>query len=492
MDKKKVYFFLLLIILLGSFLRFYDISGESFWIDEGATVLALKKHGGLGVLNNIYEQGAIIPEYYPEYNSDLPAYYLILSLWSGLFGVSELAVRSFSAILGSLALIVVFYLTRYLFDNKIALLSTFLSSINLTLIWYSQEARQYSYLLFLSLLSVMLLLKSLNEGKVKYVAGLLIVNALIIYSHFPWIIFIVFEGVYSLYRIYSLYANKKKLHKRIIVAFVIMGVLYLPIMGRATSNELDVADLYGRPDVSKLAEFGVQLATWLYPSLEMRQKIYDNTFDFSLVEWGTLTSVVLLALLLGLMFLYGVRKSLKNPKSSIFLIMFFFVPIGLALFLSLVHPTITIFQLKQMIYVIPAYLIFVSIGILETKISKYLIVCILLLSVLPLSAYYLNPDKQQIREAVEVLPIDKKIFLNMPTSEAVFKYYYGEKDNVIRLENIEQFESELYDEESFWVLLTFTKYSDPENKIKEFLMEHYEFVGKTSFFDVELFEYRTV
>src|SRR3989338_10315335 len=136
--KKNILIMLIAIILLGSFLRFYNLEKESFWLDEGATALAVKKYSTSEILHNIAEDGQILPEYYPSYNDDLPAYPLILSIWSKVFGVSELSLRAFSAILGILALIAIFYLARYLFDEKTALLATFLSAVNLTLLWYSQ------------------------------------------------------------------------------------------------------------------------------------------------------------------------------------------------------------------------------------------------------------------------------------------------------------------------------------------------------------------
>ena len=492
MSKKQIIFLLILILLLGTSLRFYKLSSESFWQDEGATALNIKKYGSLEILNNIVRHGQVLPEYYPQYDDDLPAYPIILSVWAKFFGVSEFSLRAFSAILGSLALIAVFYIGRHLFNDKVALLSTFLASINLTLIWYSQEARQYSHLLFLSLLSVIFLLKSLKENKTKYIVGLLIVNALIIYSHFPWLMFIAFEGVYALYIIYKDYTKKGILHKKVIVALLIIGFLYLPIIGRAISTESNTVALFDRPDMAQLTRFGVQLSTWLYPSIDMRQKIYDHSFNFSLFEWALLLSVLLSASLIGLMFLIGIGKSLYKKKSAIFLLFMFFFPILFALVLSLIHPKVTVFYIKQMIYIIPAYLILVSAGILRTKLSKPLITIIIILSILPLGAYYTNINKQQSREAAEFLPANEQIFINTEAGQVVFQYYYGEKDNFIGVKDLDDLKSRLSNINSFWMVLTFTKYSDPEGKIKKFLNENYMLTEKKEFFDVELLHYKNI
>ena len=494
-NKNQVFYLLALVILLGTYLRFYNLGGESFWLDEGTTTLTIKKHTALEIIQNVKEKGQILPTYYSygkyRYDEDLPAYYVILSGWVRIFGMSEFAFRSFSAILSTLALLAVFCLARYLFDEKVALLSTFLAAINLTLLWYSQEARQYSYLLFLSLLSVIFLLKSLKEGKTKYIVGLIGVNAFIIYSHFPWLMFIFFEGLYALFIIYMDYTKKKRLHKKVIFALVVMGLLYLPIIGRAVFSETETTNLYGKPGISQIARFGIQLSTWLYPSVEMRQQIYNATYNFTFFEWSLLISVLLTAIIAGLLFLVGVKKSVYNKQSAIFLLLMFFIPVIFALTLSWTHPSITVFMLKQMIYIIPAFLIFVSVGILRTKFAIQLIAIISLLSILPIYAYYTNIDKQQFREVAQFLPRDEPIFINIETAQVIFQYYYGEKDNVLGVSDVNDIKLHLKGVDSFWVLLTFTKYSDPNESIKKFLDENYNLIEENnSFFDIRLLHYR--
>ncbi len=488
MGKKQVRYLLVIILLLGAFLRFYQLDEESFWLDEGATGLVVKKYTSARIIDNIREHGQILPGYY-YYNDDLPLYYVILRGWSYIFGFNDFSLRAFSAFFGSLALFAVFYLARYLFDGKTALLATFLSSINLTLIWYSQEARQYSYLLFLSLLSVIFLLKSLKEGKTMHVASFLAVSPFIIFTHFPWAMFFAFEGAYALYIMHNDYKNKRKVRTKILAAFIIIGLLYLTIIGRALFSVTDTVTLYGKPDFRQLAEFGMRLSTWVYPSESMRQKIYDSSYTFSLFEWLLLASVALSAVFLSLMFLYGIKKLYKK-QSAIFLLFMFFMPFLFAITLSLIHPRFNVFHIKQVIYIIPIFLIFASIGMLRAKFKRTLIAMTIILSILPLYAYYANIDKQQFREAAKFLPNDEPIFLSIDTAQVVFKYYYGEKSNVIGVKSVEELKAHLQNKNSFWMLLTFTKYSDPRNEIRKFLDGNYKLVEQKEFFDIELFYYK--
>jgi len=486
---------LLLILLIGSFTRFYSLGSESFWLDEGATALEIKNYDVKQILIHTLVYGKVLPEYYQKYDYSLPGYYVSMKLWSNIFGIDEVSFRAFSALLGSLSLLIIFYLAKYMFNEKIALMSTFLASINLTLIWFSQEARQYSFLLFLSLLSLSFLLKMLNEYKGRYLIGFLIINFLIIYSQNTWILFIFFEGVYALYRIYSDYARKKAVNKKIIFAFLSLFIFYIPIINIAIFSDTSTIDFYERPQLTQIAKFGAQLTGWLYPSEGLRQKIYDFNLNPTFYESALIASFFINLSIIGVFFIVGLMESYRlRRESSIFLASLFFVPSLLSLLISYVHPAITnVFMLKQVIYIIPAYLIISSVGIMKSKYKVLFTVIILITGAILLNAYYTNPDKQQFRDAAIFLKSNKDndpIFINIDTAQVAFQFYYGESDNVIGVKDLGDLKEHLSDTGSFWMMLTFTKYSDPEGKIKKFLDQNYIITEKKEFYDIELYHYR--
>jgi len=488
---------LLMVLLIGSFIRFYNIGSESFWLDEGATALEIKNYSLKQILIHTMADGKILPDYYPQYDYSLPGYYAFVKIWTNVFGTSEASFRSFSALLGSISLLLIFYLARCLFDEKIALMSTFLASINLTLVWFSQEARQYSFLLFLSLLSLLFLLKMLNDGKVKYVIGFLAVNFLIIYSQNTWILFIFFEGAYALYRIYLDYSLKKavsKTNKRIILAFILLSIVYIPIISIAIFSDTSTISLYGRPKAAEIAKFGAQLTGWLYPSESLRQKIYDLNPKLTFYELTLIASFFINLLIIGAFFLIGIVKSYNlRRESSIFLASLFFAPPLLSLLISYAHPAITnIFMLKQVIYIIPAYLIIASVGLMKSKYKTLAITAIFITGAILLHAYYANFDKQQFRDAANFLKENggnDPIFINIDTAQVIFKFYYGESDNAKGVKSPEELQALLKDTDSFWMLITFTKYSDPEGSIRKFLDQNYIMTEKKAFYDIGLFHY---
>ncbi len=124
-----------LILGLALFLRVNDLARQSLWADEGnSVVLAGRSFGEIA-------QAAAL-DIHP------PLYYWLLSLWTRLFGTSEVAVRSLSVVLGVATVWLVYLLGRRLFGQVAGLVAAFLLAISPLHVFYSQEARMYALLAF--------------------------------------------------------------------------------------------------------------------------------------------------------------------------------------------------------------------------------------------------------------------------------------------------------------------------------------------------------
>ena len=124
---------LLLILLLAAALRFYLLDGQSFWADEGNSVVLARESTG-----NILQAAAA--DIHP------PAYYLLLKVWGSVFGLDEKGARSLSATLGVIVVLGVYLAGAMLKNKRTGLLAALLAAINPFLIYYSQEARMYQLL----------------------------------------------------------------------------------------------------------------------------------------------------------------------------------------------------------------------------------------------------------------------------------------------------------------------------------------------------------
>jgi mannosyltransferase len=145
-------FLLLAILLLASCLRFYRIDAQSFWNDEGNSARIAERTFDL-ILEGA--AGDIHP----------PGYYMLLHGWRALFGHSELALRSLSAVAGLALVVFTYLLGRHLFGEATGLTAAFLGAISPFAVYYSQEARMYALLAALSAASTYALLRLLTVNQ---------------------------------------------------------------------------------------------------------------------------------------------------------------------------------------------------------------------------------------------------------------------------------------------------------------------------------------
>jgi len=145
------------IIALGVLVRFTTLNEQSFWYDESAT-WAIVAHGLAHVFSTV-----------PQTESTPPLYYVLLWLWSRVFGTGEVGLRSFSALCSTLTIPVMWMIGRRLLSERAGLIAALLTAVNPFLFWYAQEARVYSLLLLLSAITVLTLvhvLEAPSRGRV--------------------------------------------------------------------------------------------------------------------------------------------------------------------------------------------------------------------------------------------------------------------------------------------------------------------------------------
>lgn len=143
------------ILALATVIRFTGLVRRDFWYDEAFTGVAVKEN-----FHDMIQM--IINDVHP------PLYYIALKIFASFFNYSVYGIRLFSAVFGVLAVWAVYLVAKQLFDRKVALWSSFVVAVSPFAIQYSQEARMYSMLVFLILISVYFFLKGLEQKKVKY------------------------------------------------------------------------------------------------------------------------------------------------------------------------------------------------------------------------------------------------------------------------------------------------------------------------------------
>lgn len=407
---------LLVIIALGAVLRVYKLNGESLWLDEAYSI-KFSQEAPAGIIAETAK------DVHP------PLYYFALHYWMLIFGDSETMVRLLSALFGILALPVIYKLASRMFDQATGLLAAGLLALSRFHIEFSQEARMYSLLCLLSLLSIYYFLKLL-EGKSRYaLAGYIITSALMMYTHVYSFFIIAAENLYWLTLLFAARDIFKRLWKRWLVAQTILAVLFVPWLS------------------VQLQQFSrVQQGFWI-PKLPPRLLL--NTL---VMHAGSNQLAWILAPLLALAVFAGWRGWKQDPLAQIssgdsekrrltarlklyLLLLWLLCPIMLPYIVS--QFSSPIFLPKYTIAALPAFAILAARGLLSLRFHQLKMILVLLLicfSLATLKNYFGSTKKDMWREAVAKISSltkpDDLVLFNEESGRVPFDYYYKRNDLV--------------------------------------------------------------
>jgi uncharacterized membrane protein len=218
------------ILALGLVLRFYQIGDDSLWFDEGWSV----RVSHLGLVDIVRQ--SVTEDTHP------PLYYLLLHGWVELFGDSEAAVRSLSALLGALLIPVVYRLGIRLVGTSVGLTAALFVAVSELHVRYSQEARMYTLLALLSGLSFLTFL-AISEKPTRQSAALYVgATTLLLYSHVYGIFVLLAQMAVILARVLSQQPGTRLAEARRWSALQGLALLlyapWLVALARQTSEEL--------------------------------------------------------------------------------------------------------------------------------------------------------------------------------------------------------------------------------------------------------------
>jgi uncharacterized membrane protein len=131
----------------------------------------------------------------------LPLFYFLLArFWAECWGGSITVLRSLSVVFSLLSLPTMFWLCLELFRSRqSAWIGTVLLAVSPFHVLYAQEARYYSLWIFITLLSSLVLLRSLKHSTLRNWSLYGILVTLGIYSHFFHVLIIIGHGAYVLF-----------------------------------------------------------------------------------------------------------------------------------------------------------------------------------------------------------------------------------------------------------------------------------------------------
>ena len=323
---------LALIVILATFLRVYQLGMECIWLDEATSIL-------------ISEKGLF--EIIRTTKSDVhPAFYYIILHFMTWFGQSEFMVRVPSMIFGIFSIPFMYLVSKRLFGVREGLISSFLLSISLMHIYYSQEARMYSLLVFLVLASIYFFYSAVEENKTWLWLGFIISTVLGIYTHYFG--FFIFPIEITFYALTQISMNSgSALHIKF------KNVRNIKLFGASTAIIIFLIIPRIQIFLNQAASRVGGEVTWGMNQSNFAGLLLTRFSTFSMTPSTTFL----------LLFVVGIIASIiHNKKQMLLLGMWFVLPIMLSYYLAALMPI----QPRYLIFILPAFLIIISRGITAT------------------------------------------------------------------------------------------------------------------------------
>lgn len=179
------------LLLFLTFLAFtfytFRLDYQSLWYDEGFSVYLARMS-----LGEITARTA--RDIHP------PLYYYLLHFWVLIFGTREFALRFLSLIFGVLTVPLIYGVGRRLLGQGSGLLAAALVAISPLFLWYSQEARMYTLVVALGLLSTYLLLLIMGGVRRRALiwSAYVVCGVIAVYTHFYAFFVLIFQLLFLL------------------------------------------------------------------------------------------------------------------------------------------------------------------------------------------------------------------------------------------------------------------------------------------------------
>jgi mannosyltransferase len=427
-----------LILLLALSLRFYRLDGQSLWADEGnSAALALRS------LSTITRDAA--------HDIHPPLYYYLLHVWVRLWGHGEVALRSLSALAGTMLVYVTFLLGKELFHRRVAYIAAFVAALSPFQVYYSQETRMYIVAALWSALAILFFVRWMKlwvqPGHTQ--RGQAIGSALL----------------YTCFTTAALYTHYFAFTVPLVTNLAYgLGMIAFPALRQFrritawTAAQLLIVALYS----PWLSLAGGQLTTWPAVSepfsLSFLTQQLLRIFSLGLSVEPRTTPVVLafgLLLLLGALPCVLLRTGKKKPvlpaslqrpelESLLFTLLYLCVPVLAMYLLSLSRPA---YDPKFLLLATPAFHLLLARGVggewlaatdkdrartaARWAVAGVLLTCVVGCSALSLRNYYYDArygrdDYRGIARYISAAGQEgDAIILNAPGQIEIFSYYYA-------------------------------------------------------------------
>lgn len=349
---------------IGAALRFYNLSGNSLWLDEATTYVL-----------STYDLGKIWAIGFTGDNN--PPLFHWITHFMLMLGNSEFILRLLPVLMGIATIPIIYLIGKEIKDKYVGIIAAALVTFSPFCIHYAREAYSYSMVLFVSSLVILYYIKAIktNEKKNWIIFGVL--SALAFWTHFYTFVILIVMYSHAIITLRGdILSTKFKNLTNPAYALITTAVLSAPVVYMAVSRFMTISN--------QAVTYGV-LGVALIP---------ETLFRFSGWNWSV-AGVFILTSIIGLTYLY-----VKNKQMLTFSLMFIILPVIISVILSskmTMNPRYLIYLLPVIFVTMACCYALLEIIITDKRLVYAIIAIIVLVNALPLAAYYSNPTSEDWR-----------------------------------------------------------------------------------------------
>lgn len=384
---------LILLTVIGFILRFYNLGFNCLWLDEASTnTFATMSLAGIW-------NATIGGEFNP------PLFYWVEHIIINLLQNNEVTLRLVPAIFGVLTIPAIYYVGKEFIDSNVGIISAAAFTFSPFLIFYSQEARAYSMMLFFITLSMVFYFRALKNN-----------------DTLNWCLFGLFSAIAFWTHFYAL----------VMIASLILYAIYIHI----TTRKISIS-----PFILGVSIFTILISPLIIASIKLFTSRTSTGPTFGIQGIGVFIETLkqisgfsdILMLTFGLIFIIGVIGLLFTDKDKgIFLlvitIMTFIVSIILSFKMPMVPRYLIFFNIIFFIGIASSYKLLYS-KISNPKIIYGIMAILIVVSAPTLLNYYSTQTKDDWRgfsSQVQNLTVKGDVIVLVPGYlYQPFDYYYS-------------------------------------------------------------------
>ncbi len=492
--------FIIAMVILAGILRLYRLGNQSLWIDEIFTFAVSSPKTGL----NIWD--------YLKYNLHGPLHSLIVYLFQ-LVSKSDAWLRLPSALAGTASVYLFYRWIDVWLGRNIARVSALLLAIHPLHIHYSQELRNYGFLILFAMMANFFFHRSLgDEERQRNWFFYVVTLALSALSNFT---------AAFLYTAHTLiYFLRKGIKKSTVLRWILVSVAVLVLISPWVYRIYKVIDvsalvtpvmpgqlstterLRGETTVTFTAlpytAYTFSVGFSMGPSL--RELHREHTLVRVIADHALV--VVWVGLLFGTLLIYGAVILARRRRELLETGIYLLFPIILTLLLC--WQNAKAFNVRYVLLSLPLYLSLVSTALsaLPKRLVAVVWFCVMTTICASVGNYYYNARyaKEDLRSAANYIEshADSEDCLLVPTVKEVFKHYYDGTNPVYEVyapagtpkERVEDRLTDLFARcNSYWYIRAREWVDDPDNYLIDILSERSVPVESVDFTGVRLIRF---